>query len=300
MRKSNAEFAPVKRFCRRTSTIAVDRQKEAALPCRRQHRSMNHNSILRIIFSAFVAFAVTPFATAQDAAAPIRRSPAPSATPEATATPAPEHQESPQPSPTPQPREQPAPKRKSSDAPKAAATDTPRRDLDEKPIRAIETPPPSRRATPPDSDVDQRPVLVPGSKPTFDFSEQGGGYAGATIRALENRWQKAIMKHDTDVIDQLVADDFIAVAASGRLGSKSTLLSQVKSDRDTYTSATVRSMTVRAYGPHVAVVTGIAKESGTSANGQSFTNSRRFTDMWMQRRGKWQCVASHATQLPKR
>ncbi len=141
---------------------------------------------------------------------------------------------------------------------------------------------------------------VPKTKPTFDLSDQGGGYLGATIRALENRWQDAIVKRDVSLIGELVANDFVGVSSSGRTGSKSTLLDEVRRDRNTYTSATARGMVVRAHGSRVAVVTGVAKESGTTADGQRFTNSRRFTDTWMERGGRWQCIASHITQLPKK
>lgn len=127
----------------------------------------------------------------------------------------------------------------------------------------------------------------------------GGGYIGATVRALENRWQNAIVKHDVAVIDELVAEDFIGTSSTGKLGSKSTMLYEVKRDANTYNSATTGSMRVRAYGQHVAVVAGISRESGTTGSGQSFTNTRRFTDTWMQRGGRWQCIASHATELPK-
>ena len=249
------------------------------------------------------AFAGASSATAQDAAAPIRRSPAPqdqTATPQPTATPSAEPEKSPARPATPEPESQAASEEKANEAPRPSPTATPRV-IQEKPVREIETRPASAPAKSPESRVDERPVaLTPRTKPTFDFSDQGSGFLGATIRALENRWQDAIVKRDVSVIDELVADDFVGVSSSGRTGSKSTLLSEVRRDRNTYTSATARSMVVRAHGSHVAVVTGVANESGTTPDGQRFTNSRRFTDTWMERGGRWQCIASHTTQLPKK
>ena len=119
------------------------------------------------------------------------------------------------------------------------------------------------------------------------------------MRGLETRWQAAVVKHDVGVIDELIADDFVGTSSTGRLGSKSTLMYELKSDKSTYESAAARSMMVRAYGGRVAVVTGIAKEAGTTSGKKRFSSSRRFTDTWMERNGKWQCIASHATQLPK-
>ncbi|CAN5518081.1 hypothetical protein BH18VER1_BH18VER1_01700 [soil metagenome] len=143
-------------------------------------------------------------------------------------------------------------------------------------------------------------MIAPGTRPTLDLADQGSGQVGGTVRALERRWQNAIIKHDFSVIDDLVADDFIGTSSTGRVGTKSTLLDEIKRDENTYKSATARNMTVRTYGQNVAVVTGVASESGTTPDGQRFSTSRRFTDTWMQRNGRWQCTASHATQLSKR
>ena len=123
---------------------------------------------------------------------------------------------------------------------------------------------------------------------------------GSAVKALEKRWQKAIVNKDVKTIDELLASDFVATSSTGRVGSKSTLLGTIRRDKNEYKSADARGMSVRMLGPRVAVVTGIATESGTTPDGTSFTNSRRFTDTWMRRDGKWRCVASQATEVPKR
>lgn len=256
-------------------------------------------SATRIVFTLiFAAFFAADWIHAQDAAAPIRRSPAPeNVTP--TPTPIPEAQPEliPETRPTPEvTRQTPSAQR----APEQPAATPARRVIIEPAVRpAISRPAPTKKA-----DAEPRrepaPAVLPRSKPTFDLSDQGGGYVGGTVRQLENRWQNAIVKHDVTAIDELVADDFVGTSATGRLGSKSTLLYEVKRDTNSYASATTRSLTVRSYGGRVVVVAGIAKESGTTADGRRFDDSRRFTDTWMERGGKWQCISSHASQLPKR
>lgn len=118
------------------------------------------------------------------------------------------------------------------------------------------------------------------------------------VKNLERRWQKAIVNKDSETINELLANDFVATSSTGKVGSKSTLLNVIRRDKNEYKSADARGMSVRMLGPRVAVVTGIATESGTTPNGRSFKNSRRFTDTWMLRNGKWQCVASQATEVP--
>lgn len=102
------------------------------------------------------------------------------------------------------------------------------------------------------------------------------------------------------MIEKIVADDFIGTSSSGKTGDKATLLAQAKRDTNTYTSAVSTDLNVRIFAPNVAVVTGIARESGKTKAGKSFSNSYRFTDTWVERNGEWQCVAAHAIALPKK
>jgi ketosteroid isomerase-like protein len=120
------------------------------------------------------------------------------------------------------------------------------------------------------------------------------------IKELESHWEASLLSHDTSTIEKIVADDFIGTSSSGKTGDKATLLAEAKRDNNTYISAASSDMTVRMFGPSVAVVTGIAKETGKTKAGKTFTHSYRFTDTWVERNGEWQCVAAHAMALPKK
>ena len=122
----------------------------------------------------------------------------------------------------------------------------------------------------------------------------------AQIKELESRWEASLTNHDTTAIEKIVADDFIGTSSSGKTGDKATLLAEAKRDTNTYTSAVSSDMTVRMFGPTIAVVTGVAKETGKTKAGKTFTHTYRFTDTWMERNGEWQCVAAHAMALPKK
>ena len=122
----------------------------------------------------------------------------------------------------------------------------------------------------------------------------------AKIKELESRWEAALLTHDSSMIEKIVADDFIGTSSSGKTGDKATLLAEAKRDTNTYTSAVSSDMNVRLFAPNVAVVTGIARESGKTKTGKAFSNAYRFTDTWVERDGEWQCVAAHAMALPKK
>lgn len=120
------------------------------------------------------------------------------------------------------------------------------------------------------------------------------------VRRLEEKWQVAVRDHNVEVLEKLMADDFVATSSTGRRGSKATVLAEARNDKNVYTRAEARSMSVRLQGENVAIVTGVARESGTTPAGKKFDTSRRFTDTWELRDGRWVCVASKATKIPRR
>jgi len=122
----------------------------------------------------------------------------------------------------------------------------------------------------------------------------------AKIKELEQRWEASLLTHDVSVVEKLVAEDFIGTSSSGKVGDKSTLLASARADKNTYKTAAPSDMVVRVFGPNVAVVTGVIRETGTNTAGKAFSHAYRFTDTWVERNGEWQCVAAHAMALPKR
>lgn len=116
----------------------------------------------------------------------------------------------------------------------------------------------------------------------------------ATLREMEDKWEASVMAHDPSVAQAYLADDFRGVSSKGKIMKKSDLLAEMKKDTDTYTSAKNSKLDVRVFGGQFAVATAIATEEGKSKDGKPFKRSFRWTDAWVERNGKWQCVASQA------
>ncbi|MFL6583027.1 MAG: nuclear transport factor 2 family protein [Chthoniobacterales bacterium] len=138
------------------------------------------------------------------------------------------------------------------------------------------------------------------SRAAASVDEPASGNVGDTIKRLEQEWESAISSHETSVIERVVADDFVGVSSTGRIGDKGTLIYEAKRDKNSYKTARAQQMRVHTFGPRVAVVLGLTRESGTTSAGRPFDHSYRFTDTWMERGGKWQCVAAHASVATKR
>jgi len=289
---------------------------------------------MRFLVTAIVFLAAAQFLRAQDAAStpflqtspsPVEESPTPApkptpsvaatmtpkptpiATPRSTATPKPTVTPTPKPTatPTPKPTATPTPKPTATATPEPTATPTPKPTATPTPKpTATPTPKPTATPTPRPTATPKptpKPTPVPTPKPTPSASpvvEESG--PAAKLKELEQSWEGSLLTHDAAVIERIVADDFVGTSSSGKIGNKSTLLTEARSDKSVYKTAVSEEISVHTFGPNVAVVTGIARESGKNAAGKSFSHAYRFTDTWVERNGEWQCVAAHAMVLPKK
>lgn len=105
--------------------------------------------------------------------------------------------------------------------------------------------------------------------------------------------------HDPSVAQAYLGADYRGVNSKGKIINKATLLAEIKKDTDTYTSTKNGTMDVRVFGGRFGVVTGTSTEVGKAKDGKPFKRSYRWTDVWVDRDGKWQCVASQAMLLSK-
>jgi ketosteroid isomerase-like protein len=261
-------------------------------------------AVLHATSVALVLTLAAARAYAQDAAStPFHRaSPAaeasPARTPEPSASQPPtEEPEEEAVSPTPLPSNSPKSQQK-ADTEVTAPTGTPataRGSLP--PVRSISPRPEGARPVPKASPAtEEQPAAPREARATAVDS----GNVPDTIKRLEQQWETAIQNHDPSVVERVVADDFVGVSSSGRIGDKLTLIYEAKRDKNVYKTASAHQMRVYTFGSKVAVVLGLTRESGTTSSGRPFDHSYRFTDSWMERDGKWQCIAAHASVAAKR
>ena len=211
------------------------------------------------ILAVAALFAVTvPVALGQEVTS------APAATPEATASDpsvsvTTEKTASPTPKPKPKPTASASPTKSSSPSAKSSPTETP----------------------------------APSSPTTAAVPEKKSN-AEATIRDIEDKWEGSVKNHDTSVAQAYLADDFHGVSSKGKLMKKADLLSEIKKDTDGYSSTKNGKVDVRVFGGQFAVATGTSTEEGKDKAGQTFKRTFRWTDAWVLRKDKWECVASQS------
>jgi hypothetical protein len=306
-------------------SIRLDRANERGLASISVLQGNNLKNIMRLLAIATVFLAASPFVRAQDAAStpfqhrnppPTEESATPTLAPKSRAIPTPESTEtftlqpmaSPTleaiPTPTLEPIASPLPKPTSTIAittPKPMASPTPIAAP-----RPTATPRPKPTPTPrPKATPTPRPTPTPTPQPTPITTEsppadQDESEVASKLKALEQTWEGSFLTHDLTIIEKLVAEDFVGTSSSGKLGNKTTMISEARKDKNVYASAVSGDMIVHSFGPSVAVVTGVARESGKTPAGKAFSHAYRFTDTWVERNGEWQCVAASAMALPKK
>jgi ketosteroid isomerase-like protein len=117
------------------------------------------------------------------------------------------------------------------------------------------------------------------------------------IDQLEDTWRAAILKGNTTAMDGLLADDYMAITASGTLQTKEETLANLRSGRMHFTALDISDRKVRFYGT-TALVTSLAAVHGTSAEGE-ISGSYRYTRVYVRDpRGVWKIVSFEASKIP--
>ena len=122
----------------------------------------------------------------------------------------------------------------------------------------------------------------------------------ANLKQMEDAWVKALVNKDYAAVGNVIADDFAGFNPEGKHLTKPQLLDEVKNEPNTLSSATNDDMDVHVYGPNVATVSGTTTEKGKGKDGKQFTRSYVWVDTWMERDGKWQCIAEGVMESRKK
>ncbi len=125
-----------------------------------------------------------------------------------------------------------------------------------------------------------------------------GEDVAAQLKALENAWSEAMLKHDATALDAILDDSLVETGPAGTVSNKAMDLADLKAGEPKLELFSLADMKVHVYG-NAAVVTGRFTLKGTY-KGEDMSGTGRFTDTFVKRNGKWRCVASQATMIPQK
>lgn len=112
---------------------------------------------------------------------------------------------------------------------------------------------------------------------------------------LEQGWNDAFYRKDVAFIENLMADEFTATYDDGSRGDRAQELALVRTFNQQVESAVQDEFTVRVYRD-TAVVWFTLRLVGVK-QGQRSELTMRYTDVWVIRDGRWQCVSTHSTRV---
>jgi ketosteroid isomerase-like protein len=112
---------------------------------------------------------------------------------------------------------------------------------------------------------------------------------------LERQWNDAFYKKDVAFIASILAPEFVATYDDGSRGDKAKELALASEFNQQILSATQDDFTVKIF-QETAVVWFTLRVVGIK-QGQKAELTLRYTDVWLMRDGKWQCVSTHSTRV---
>lgn len=137
-------------------------------------------------------------------------------------------------------------------------------------------------------------MFAPAIAEAQDTKDQRQSSPEEHLKSLVGQWDEAIVKRDTATLDRLLADEFEFVGGV----KKAAYLNSIKTQAaDAVTSAVSTDLQVLVY-ENTAVVTGLDTISGQN-KGQPYSAKWLYTDVWVKRAGRWQCVRTHASASNK-
>ncbi len=139
------------------------------------------------------------------------------------------------------------------------------------------------------------PALVVGQGRTKSKGTQAGGVE-QQLKQMEDDWAKAIKNKEAATLRRIIAEDWVGADDKGKVSDREQAVSQITSNPDVIESNENFDMQVRVYG-NTAVVIGGARERGTRT-GTAYTDTYRWTDVFVKRGGRWQAVVSQFAKVP--
>jgi ketosteroid isomerase-like protein len=112
---------------------------------------------------------------------------------------------------------------------------------------------------------------------------------------LEQGWNEAFYRKDVAFIANILADEFIATYDDGSRGDKAKELALAASFNQQVESAIQDDFTVKVFGD-TAIVWFTLNLVGVR-QGQRAEVTLRYTDVFVLRDGRWQCVSTHSTRV---
>jgi len=116
----------------------------------------------------------------------------------------------------------------------------------------------------------------------------------ATLVQIEQEWVRAAEQHDVAALGCILADDFEEADFDGSLIDRRAMLANASKPSTVHFE--LSDLHAHVYG-NFAYVRGVG---GMRSDDGKFHAKNRFTDIFVYRDERWQCVAGHESHFPEK
>jgi ketosteroid isomerase-like protein len=138
-------------------------------------------------------------------------------------------------------------------------------------------------------------LVLLGSANLFAQAQDNDPAVQTKIIALEKAWNQAYKIADIKALDALLDNAIVLVNDDGSVQTKGEFLASLRAANAQEQQVAPESMHVHVFG-NTAIASGVMRVKGVEG-GKPYVRREQFVDTWVNKGGKWVCVATNATPV---
>lgn len=119
--------------------------------------------------------------------------------------------------------------------------------------------------------------------------------AEQAVTKLEQQWFADQLALNWPRLKSMIADDFVLTESDGKLGDRESMLEGYKKESSLTSNIKMTFLAAHAVAVDAVVAIGLDDITLKAKDGRISHRYERFTDTWILRDGRWQCVAEQLT-----
>jgi ketosteroid isomerase-like protein len=123
----------------------------------------------------------------------------------------------------------------------------------------------------------------------------GNAAAEQAVTKLEQEWFSDQLALNWPKLRSMIAEDFVLTESDGKLGTRDTMLEGYKTESSQTSNIKMTFLVTHAVAADSVIAIGLDDITLKSKDGSTTHRYERFTDTWILRDGRWQCVAEQLT-----
>jgi ketosteroid isomerase-like protein len=138
-------------------------------------------------------------------------------------------------------------------------------------------------------------LLLPSLTITFAQEKKAPSVTADTVLKLEQQWEDALTKSDVTALEKLYDDTIIYTHSSGKVDTKESYISAIKSGATQYQSMKRDDIKVSVYG-HTAIVS-CHWDVHVLARSTKVDINARYLHVYVEQANGWKLVAHESTRI---